>query len=121
VPCRWSTPPSAPQEFARIHLQSHSASRKGRLLPFSGGRLASSPKSFGNDFVCQPGTWFLGKDGRQHRKLLDNAGTSAANGRSTKEDTATEERADKDGSNPCRQGKNNAAEFPAKQQEALKG
>jgi hypothetical protein len=50
----------------------------GRLLPFSGGRLASSPISFGNGFVFQPGTWFPGEDGRRHRERLNNADTSAA-------------------------------------------
>jgi hypothetical protein len=35
-------------------------------------------KSFGNGFVCQPGTWFPDEAGRRHRERLDNAGISAA-------------------------------------------
>jgi hypothetical protein len=44
-----------------------------------------------------------------------------ANGRRAKEDAATEETTNKEGSSPRRKSENNAAEFPAKQREALKG
>ena len=61
------------------------------------------------------------------RKRLDSADTSAAldaDGRSAREDAATEKGADQDGGNPLREGKNNATEFLAKaarSPEALKG